>query len=627
MLHKLWALHSKLGWDHPIPKVLREDWVKFFQEFKDLDNVSFDRSIKPEKAINDPVLVIFSDGSGEAYGAAAYARWQLEDQSYSPSLIMAKNRIAPIKIVDIVRLEISGAVISKRLHCFIQEELRYQFEKVYHIFDSEIVKAMISKESYVFNTFAANRIGEIQSMTEVSKWYRVNGTLNIANWITRGKSPVDLQSKSVWQEGPAFLRLPVESWPILSHAGVTDLPERIKAVFVGAVDGAVLETLESRIDIKHFSKFQLLINTTARVIKLYEQYSRLKQETAVKQYIPEITPDDQEKAKKLWVVDSQKQLKASVDEGKYVRLCPRYENGVIVVGGRTERWMSSTWNRQNFVLLPHDHHLAYLIVLYKHQQGGHLGVAATISRVRMKYWILNIRMLTKKIVGSCVKCREKLKRFTEQVMNSLPIERMQQSSPFFTVGIDFFGPYTIRGEVQKRTRKKCFGVIIACNVSRTVYVDISHNYSTDAFLQVLRWFSSLRGWPRKIHSDNGTQLVAASKELINTVKDLDWDMIKRYVIKYKTEWEFSPADAPWQNGATEALIKPIKRALKNAIEEEVMSFSELQAVMFEAAQLVNQRPIGAHRTSPEENPYAQTTFSLADLRVMCHKGNSLSEQV
>ena len=143
--------------------------MRFFQEFKDLENVSFDRSIKPEKAVNDPVLVIFSDGSGEAYGAAAYAQWQLEDQSYSSSLITAKNRIAPIKIVDIVRLELSGAVISKRLRRFIQEELRYQFEKVYHIVDSEIVKAMISKESYGFNTFAANRIGEIQSKTEVSK--------------------------------------------------------------------------------------------------------------------------------------------------------------------------------------------------------------------------------------------------------------------------------------------------------------------------------------------------------------------------------------------------------------------------------------------------------------------------
>ena len=42
-----------------------------------------------------------------------------------------------------------------------------------------------------------------------------------------------------------------------------------------------------------------------------------------------------------------------------------------------------------------------------------------------------------------------------------------------------------------------------------------------------------------------------------------------------------------KNGATEALIKPIKRAVNNAIGEEVMSSGELQTVMFEAAQLVN----------------------------------------
>ena len=77
-------------------------------------------------------------------------------------MIAAKNRIAPMKTVDIVQFELSGAVLGKRLRSFMQEKLRYSFEKVYHIVDSEIVKAMISRESYGFNTFAANCIGEIQ---------------------------------------------------------------------------------------------------------------------------------------------------------------------------------------------------------------------------------------------------------------------------------------------------------------------------------------------------------------------------------------------------------------------------------------------------------------------------------
>ena len=199
-------------------------------------------------------------------------------------------------------------------------------------------------------------------------------------------------------------------------------------------------------------------------------------------YTSEITMKNRERAERLWIEDAQRRLKNDVNGGKYVKLCPWYEDGIIEVGVCTERWMGDTWNRQRFILLPADHRLAYLIILYEHQKSGHLGVAATISRVRARYWILNIRKLAKRIVSSCPKCKIKLKQLAGQIMGQLPIERVQPSPPFWTVGVDFFGPYTIRAELQKRIRGKCFGVIIVCFVSRAVYVDISDDYSTDAFL-------------------------------------------------------------------------------------------------------------------------------------------------
>ena len=57
------------------------------------------------------------------------------------------------------------------------------------------------------------------------------------------------------------------------------------------------------------------------------------------------------------------------------------EKGVWRVGGRTERWIASTWNRQKFILLPKDAHVSVLIARYLHESGGHLGVAASISKV------------------------------------------------------------------------------------------------------------------------------------------------------------------------------------------------------------------------------------------------------
>ena len=67
---------------------------------------------------------------------------------------------------------------------------------------------MIQKETYGFNTFAATRVGEIQEGTNVTDWYWIPGEYNIADWLTRGKSPKDIGMDSIWQKGPEFLRKP-----------------------------------------------------------------------------------------------------------------------------------------------------------------------------------------------------------------------------------------------------------------------------------------------------------------------------------------------------------------------------------------------------------------------------------
>ena len=107
---------------------------------------------------------MFSDGSRESYGAVACERWSTECGVYK-SFVLA-NPVAHAKRMDIVRLELCGTVLSKRLRKFMEEEVRYRFKEVYHLVDNQIIKAMISKNRYGFNTFVANRIGEIQEKTE-----------------------------------------------------------------------------------------------------------------------------------------------------------------------------------------------------------------------------------------------------------------------------------------------------------------------------------------------------------------------------------------------------------------------------------------------------------------------------
>ena len=280
------------------------------------------------------------------------------------------------------------------------------------------------------------------------------------------------------------------------------------------------------------------------------------------------------------------------------------EEGIIKVGGCAERWMASTWNRQKFVLLPNDSQVSYLIAKDMHERGGCLGVASSISKVRSRYWVIGLRVLMKRIVKNCRRCKEKRKETQSQIMSPLPVERLKPCPAFQTTGLDYFGPFEVKGEVQKRIRGKAYGVIFTCFTSRAVYVDIAPDMTTDGFLQVFRRFCSLRGWPTKLYSDNGKQLVGASNELKAIISKLGWKEVLKFGLPHnKVEWEFAPPDAKWYNGATESLVKSVKRAITAAVGVNILNFSELQTIMFEAAELVNERPIGLHPSSPEEGVY------------------------
>ena len=100
---------------------------------------------------------------------------------------------------------------------------------------------------------------------------------------------------------------------------------------------------------------------------------------------------------------------------------------------------------------------------------------------------------------------------------------------------------------------------------------------------VLRRFVSIRGYPSKLYSDNGSQLVASHEELKDVVKGWSQEQLNEFGVMEGFKWEFTSADAPWQNGISEALVKSVKRAMKAAIGDHVMTFSELQTVCFEAA--------------------------------------------
>ena len=140
-MRKLWTNETKLDWDDPTPEEYRREWVIFFNDLPEMEKITVKQCMKPSNAVGDPVLVIFSDGSNNAYDACAYVRWELSTGEFDSYLILSKNRLAPVKRMSIDGIELCGAVLNKRLKTILQQQCRYTFQGCYHIVDSQIVHA------------------------------------------------------------------------------------------------------------------------------------------------------------------------------------------------------------------------------------------------------------------------------------------------------------------------------------------------------------------------------------------------------------------------------------------------------------------------------------------------------
>ena len=595
LLRKLTAIEPKIGWDEPIPDEFNADWSKFINCIPLMSRISFPRCVKPKNTTGNPTLITLSDASENAFGACCYIRWETNGE-FKSNLLLSKSRVAPVKQLSIVRLELSAAVLATRIRNFAEQKTRFKFAQYIHLVDSEIVRAMIQKESYGFNTFVGTRVGEIQSHTNPSQWYWIKGDINTADIITRGEDPNNIGLNSDWQNGPKFMTKPIKYWPIHRECSITELPERNSVVLT-----SIIEINICPINVERFSKYVLLINVTARVLTLTHKHS-------LKTIFNSILAEQYIKAEQFWIIEAQKLIKNELSkgvtgEGKFKKLTPKInEDGIFVIGGRAERWIEISYNKKELPILPKDHRFSLLYCRHIHNI-LHLGVDSDIAKIRSVFWIIGLSNIVRRIRRNCVTCRRRYLKLSNQVMGKLPIERLKPAPAFFHSMVDLFGPYVIRGEVNKRSSKKVYGVIITDLLTRAVYIDVATDYSTDSFLMVFRRFVSIHGYPKIMFSDRGSQLSCASEELKLIACDFDWDRVESYGFDKGLIWKFSPSDSPWWNGCCESLIRSVKKAINQILKEQRVSYNELLTIFFESANLINERPIGVKTSQSQDFSY------------------------
>ena len=346
----------------------------------------------------------------------------------------------------------------------------------------------------------------------------------------------------------------------------------------------------------HYIESKRTIRGMVNKISLSEIYaaSRIIIKIVQQQYFSE----ELEALKSGWPVKKNSKLNS---------LCPILIESAICVGGGLRHAPVSP-QAIHPLLIPSEHSIATLLIRHYHEILGHADQEHILSVLRQKFWIINARALTRRILRSCIPCRERHEHVMKQMMGDLPESRLVLHEPPFTfTGLDFFGPFHVK---RGWATEKVYGCIFVCLTSRAIHVTDVGSLETDAFIQALRRFICIRGAAKEIWSDNGTSFAGAEREMTLAIQQLDQEMIQRSLHEKEVEWHcqpfkkwhLQPPTASHMSGVWEHLIRSVRNTTKAVLghPHALVTRETLRTVFAEAVGILKSRPLCPSSDDPSD---------------------------
>lgn len=604
IIQQLW--HLKLDWDQTVPKHLEESWIEFISEIHVLNQIKVNRHVLLPNC-NQIEMYGFSDSSERAYGCVVYLASCNSNGYKHIQLLTAKSKVAPIKKETLPRLELLAAHLLAKLIFQIKQTLNINIVKTTYFTDSTIVLSWLKIDSAQLKTFVANRVSKIMEISSITEWKHVRSKDNVADIISRGLNPIDLLNSEMWFNGPEFLKFdsPIENESFEHNVNVdlSTIPElKTQRVNLNAISKTVHTEIEEFDHFKRYSSFLKLIRVTAYILRFKNQALK---KSAMKSEV--LTVHELEQAVNVLIRKAQSEsFKSEIsflkkgnqieNNSQILTLHPFLDNnGILRIGGRLSN-ANLSYDQQHPIILPYKHKLTELIIINEHKKNAHVGAQTLLSLIRLKFWPIKGKNMVKKIVHSCLKCVKANPKPCSFLMGDLPSSRVTPSRPFSTVGVDYAGPVYVKENTSKRSRLvKTYLAIFVCFSTRAVHIELANNLSTNSFINVLQRFSSRRGKPNVIHSDNGLNFVGANNyfiELHTLLNDQRHnDSVATFLANDKIKWCFIPARSPHMGGLWEAAVKSTKFHLKRVIGDASLYFEEMYTLLVRIEAILNSRPL------------------------------------
>ena len=198
--------------------------------------------------------------------------------------------------------------------------------------------------------------------------------------------------------------------------------------------------------------------------------------------------------------------------------------------------------------------------------------------------------MTRSILNRCYECRKVHGELGKQKMADLPPNRVTPGMPPFSfVGVDYFGPFTVK---QGRCSVKRYGVLFTCLVLRAIHIEVSHTLDTSSFINALGRFIARRGAVIEIRSDNATNFVEAEKELKLLINEWNQTAIHNFLLQKQIKWIFNTPTASHHGGVWERCIRSVRKILNSVVRQQTLDDESL-TLMCEVENIINSRPLTA----------------------------------
>lgn len=270
-------------------------------------------------------------------------------------------------------------------------------------------------------------------------------------------------------------------------------------------------------------------------------------------------------------------------------------SGLLRVGGRLQN-AEIPYSQMHPIILPKGSRVTDLIIRQEHLRLFHAGPKLLLSSINQKYWLTSGMRQVKKITHKCLDCFKLKAKAAQQLMGSLPRQRVTASRPFQIVGIDYAGPLDVKNSrIRRALVSKGYVCIFVCFTTKAIHLELASDLSSNTFLACFKRFISRRGMPTEAFCDNGGAFRGASNQLLDLYKLCSSTDHQTFVHNYCSEqgikFHFVPSYSPVFAGLAEAAVKSMKFHLKRVIKKSVFTYEQLNTILTQIEAILNSRPL------------------------------------